>query len=262
MIKLVVSNQRGGVGKTTTVITLSRCLADRGKRVLIVDTDSQGSVWMSLGLKPEAYLHQFINEQYALAKTVTPAHPNIDVICSDRRTMGVEGLLNGTVAREMIFYALLRPAETVYDAIIFDVAPSITHLQSCAIAYAQNVLVPVAMDALSVQGARSSLQTIDILNEFFKLKCRCIGFLPTMVDQRLSATDLVLATLQATSEKTGIPVIHGIRTDQSINKALRANRFLQDHDTRSRALEDYLKACGRILDIVEDHDGAAQATAR
>ena len=210
MIKLVVSNQRGGVGKTTTVITLSRCLADRGRKVLIVDTDSQGSVWMSLGLKPQAYLHQFINEQYALAKTVTPAHPNIDVICSDRRTMGVEGVLNGTVAREMIFYALLRPAETAYDAIIFDVAPSITHLQSCAIAYAQNVLVPVAMDALSVQGARSSLQTIDILNEFFKLKCRCIGFLPTMVDQRLSATDLVLATLEATSEKTGIPVIHEI----------------------------------------------------
>jgi chromosome partitioning protein len=103
MLKLVVSNQRGGVGKTTTVITLARCLADRGKRVLIVDTDSQGSIWMSLSLKPTAFLHQFINEQYAVSKTVTTAHPSIDVICSDRRTMGVEGILNGAVAREMIF---------------------------------------------------------------------------------------------------------------------------------------------------------------
>jgi chromosome partitioning protein len=142
------------------------------------------------------------------------------------------------------------------------VAPSITHLQSCAIAYAQNVLVPVAMDALSVQGARSSLQTIDILNEFFKLKCACIGFLPTMVDQRLSATDLVLTTLKATSQRTGIPVLNGIRTDQAINKALRSNRFLHDYDPRSRALEDYLKACAQILEIVEAGDGSAQAAAR
>jgi chromosome partitioning protein len=253
----VVSNQRGGVGKTTTVITLARCLADRGKRVLIVDTDSQGSIWMSLGLKPTAFLHQFINEQYAVSKTVTTAHPSIDVICSDRRTMGVEGILNGAVAREMIFYSLLKPAENLYDVILFDVAPSITHLQSCAMAYAQNVLVPVAMDALSTQGAMASLQTISLLNEFFKLNCRCVGFLPTMVDQRLSATDMVLTTLRAASTKTGIAVMHGIRTDQAINKALRSNKFLQDYDPKSRALEDYNTACEFLLSELEH--GAATA---
>jgi chromosome partitioning protein len=262
MLKLVVSNQRGGVGKTTTVLTLSRAMADTGKKVLIVDTDPQGSVWMALGLKPVAFLHQLVNDQHAIGSVVTPAYDKIDIICSDRRTMGIEGVLSGTVAREMIFYTLLKMAEETYDALLFDVAPSITHLQSCAIAYAQNVLIPVAMDTLSIQGARSSLQSIEVLNQFFHLNCRAVGFLPTMVDFRLSATDVVLHNLKAMSSEMHVPVIQHIRTDQAVNRSLRAGKFLQDFDPKAKALEDYIAACEQIHEIVENRNGQKKAAGR
>ncbi len=262
MIKITVSNQRGGVGKTTTVLTLARCLADQGKRVLVIDTDSQGSIWMTLKAEPQYWLHQIINDQVAVSQAAVPVHSRIDVVFSDRRTMRAETTLAASTAKEMIFYSLLPVAEQRYDAILFDVAPSISHLQSCAIAYTRNVLIPVAMDSLSVEGARASLQSIEVLNQFLKLGCRCIGFLPTMIDMRLSATEVVLHALRTHSADSGIPLLHGIRTDQAVNKALRKRLFLQDWDLKSRALEDYQTACKEILEILNhDHAAAQQTTA-
>src|SRR3954471_3896795 len=89
MISLTVSNQRGGVGKTTTVMTLARCFADRGMRVLVVDTDSQGSVWIISGKEPVGWLHQFMNDGISLSQVVTKIHDGIDIIASDRRTMRI-----------------------------------------------------------------------------------------------------------------------------------------------------------------------------
>lgn len=260
MIAITISNQRGGVGKTTTTLTLARTLAELGRRVLVVDTDSQGSVYLALGLEPAGWLHQFVNDGLSISHVATKVHERIDVICSDRRTMRVEVTLGAATAKEMAFHSLLALAEQKYDAILFDVAPSISHLQSCAIAYTKNIVVPVAMDALSIEGARSSLQTIEVLNHFLRLGCRCIGFLPTMVDYRLSATDLVLNALRSQSDASGIAVLHAIRTDQAVNKALRRQKFLQDFDRRSKALEDYQIACNEILTLLaEGHEQTQKA---
>ena len=254
MITITVSNQRGGVGKTTTTLTLARHLAERGRRVLVIDTDSQGSVYLALGLHPQGWLHQFVNDGLSINRVATNVHERIDIICSDRRTMRVEVSLGAATAKEMLFCSLLSCVEQRYDAVLFDVAPSISHLQSCAIAYTKNVIVPVAMDALSIEGARSSLQTIEVLNHFLRLGCRCLGFLPTMVDHRLSATELVLNALNSQSASSGIPVLRGIRTDQAVNRALRKQKFLHDFDRRSKALEDYGVACTEILRLLGHHD--------
>jgi chromosome partitioning protein len=250
MIKITVSNQRGGVGKTMTALTLARCFADLDKRVLLIDTDSQGSIWMALRLEPEFWLHHLVNEQMALSRVVVKAHDRIDVICSDRRTMRVEGTLSAAIGKEMTFYELLRVAEDTYDAVLIDVSPSISNLQSCAMAYTQNVLIPVSMDSLAVEGAMASLTSIEMLNKFLKLGCRCAGFLPTQVDQRTSATEVVVRALREHSEHSGIPIIHSIRTDQAVNKALRNHAFLQDWDPKSKALEDYRQACTELLTIL------------
>jgi chromosome partitioning protein len=260
MIKITFSNQRGGVGKTTSTLTVARCLADRGMKVLVIDTDSQGSIWMTLELEPPGWLHQFVNDGLSLSEVVAHAAPNLDVICSDRRTMRVEATLAAQTAKEMIFYSLLSSAEQEYDAILFDVAPSISHLQSCAIAYTRNVLIPVGMDSLSVEGARASLQSIEVLNHFLKLGCRCIGFLPTMVDNRLSATELVLRALKSHSDVSGIPIIHPIRTDQEVNKAFRNQKFIQDWNPKSKALEDYEAACSELLTALGKSDVQHEAT--
>jgi chromosome partitioning protein len=181
----------------------------------------------------------------------TQVHERISCIFSDRRMFFAESRLAGTTAKELILNSLLSVAEQQYDVILFDVAPSISHIQTCAVAYTRNILIPVGMDNLSVDGALSSLQTIDILNRMLKLECRCVGFMPTMVDNRLSATEIVLHALKERSQELGIALLPGIRTDQAVNRSLRTGRFLQDHDPRSKALEDYQGVCKLLLEAFE-----------
>lgn len=256
-IRITVSNQKGGVGKTTTVLTLARCFADEGLRVLMIDTDPQGNLWSTLsglerfqnGGRPPYWIHQlFGDEPVAATQMAVPVHERISCIFSDRRMFFAESRLAGTTAKELILHSLLQVAEQQYDVILFDVAPSISHIQTCAVAYTRNILIPVGMDNLSVEGAMSSLQTIELLNRMLKLECRCVGFLPTMIDQRLSATEVVMHALEERSQAMSIPLLPGIRTDQAVNRALRAGKFLQDHDPRSKALEDYQKNCKLLME--------------
>jgi chromosome partitioning protein len=117
------------------------------------------------------------------------------------------------------------------------------------------------MDNLSVEGALSSLQTIDLLNRMLRLDCRCLGFLPTMVDQRLSATEVVVHALEEIAKAKNIPLLPGIRTDQAINRSLRSGKFLHDYDPRSKALEDYQKTCKLLLEALADsHVARTQET--
>ena len=95
MIRLVISNQRGGVAKTTTATTLARLWADRGRKVLLIDTDPQGSVGMSLGLKADKFLHHFVVYNHSFESCLVHAAPNVDVLCSSRETIQAEASLMG-----------------------------------------------------------------------------------------------------------------------------------------------------------------------
>lgn len=258
MIRLVVSNQRGGVAKTTTAVTIARCLADRGMRTLLIDTDSQGSISAILGLKPELHLYDFLVSQMSFKNCIVQACANLDVMCSDRKTQQAEDLITTQTLREITFEQMFSQHEDGYQAVIIDVAPSLTLFQTCAMVYTRQVLVPVAMETLSVQGAAASIQAGHSLNSLFKRKpdiC-VVGILPVMVDRRLNMTDIVMNTLEELSSRDSVPILSSIRTDTSVVKAGRHKKFLVDYDPKSKALEDYNKAAEELLRMLQERDNA------
>jgi len=260
MIRVVVSNQRGGVGKTTTALTFARFLADGGLRVLLIDTDPQGSVEAALGLKAQRHLAHFVAHKYALSECLVQAHERIDVLCSNRETLQAESALMGAQAREVVLQHLLSPVEKSYDAVIIDVAPSISMLQTSAMVYAKNVLIPVDMDSLSLTGAGASVTAISQLNQFINVGVRAVALLPTQVDRRMQMTQIVMEALKAFGEKYAIPVVNEIRTDATVPKATRSRKFLVDYDPDCKAAQDYNSACQQIRDlIVNSTNGQAAA---
>ncbi len=266
MLRLVIANQRGGVSKTTTTHTLARIFAGKGMRVLLVDTDSQGSLGQVLGLKPARFLHEFIVNDLAFEECIVSVHPLIDVLCSNRDNNKAEISLQGMSFGELAFMRLFGRVEKRYDAVMVDVAPSINILQTCAMVYTKNVLIPVAMDVLSLQGAVACLETTRLLSGQMQAEIKAVGLLPSKIDQRYNLTRFTIEALEEISERYRVPLLHPIRTDAMVPKAERARQFLLDADPTCKALEDYQIVADQILEILHvpvkrpaESEAAAQA---
>ena len=258
MIRLVIANQRGGVGKTTTTATLARFFGDQGKKVLVIDADPQGSLGLILGLRPEKYLHDFLVHNQLLEECIFPATANIDVLCGSRDTTVVEAALLGTAGRERAFSRQLEQAESRYEVILIDVSPSINLLQTCSMLYAKTLLIPVAMNMLSLQGAAACLQTAGMLGSVFQETIRPLALLPVMVDRRFSLTEYILKALEEMSEQYRVPLLHAVRTDGTVPRAERARQFLADFDPKCKALEDYTVTALQLVELLGSGQDAAE----
>lgn len=247
MIRLTIGNQRGGVGKTTSAVTLARLWAEAGLRTLLVDADPQGSIGSILRVKPELYLNDFLWNKRRLADCVVQPLPNLDVLCSNRDTLEAEQRAIGTIGRERIFENIFQPVEDQYQAVLIDVGPSLSLMQICALVYTTDYLVPISMDALSVTGATAFFNTAYQLELQIKKQCRCVGVLPTIVDQRYQNTEMVMRMIHMVSEKYNIPVLHHIRTDSVVAKSIRLRQFIADVDPKTKCLEDYRVVSGQLL---------------
>lgn len=249
MIKLMVGNQKGGVGKTTTAITVARCFADRGLRTLLIDSDPQGSIAVTLRLKPEAYISDFILNQLRLPDCVVTVAERLDVLCGNRETTTMEQRIFTMYGRELVFQKAFGMYEDNYDAIVVDVAPSISLLQACSMVFCQNVLIPISMDTLSVSGAGATIFSAQTIGDSVSVPICSAALLPTIVNKRYGLTDVVMKMIDQLSETYKIPILTAIRTDQIIGKAARAHKMIVNLDPKAKALEDYDAAAGSLLEI-------------
>jgi chromosome partitioning protein len=265
MIRVVCAQQRGGVAKTTTAVTLARCFADRGLKTLLIDTDPQGSVSSILRVKPQFFLYDFLIAEYALKECVVSAHERVDVLCSSRKTQQAEDIIATQQTRDVMFERALADsgADAEYQAVIIDVAPSFSWFQTCGMIYARHVLTPVAMEALSVQGAVASISAAMELNQLFKRPepIRVIGLLPVIVNNRLAMTEPIMESLRRLSQQRDVPLLPAIRTDTAVVKAAKDRVFLADYDTKSKALEDYQSVADLLITRFQESGELARASA-
>jgi chromosome partitioning protein len=180
--KVVVGNFKGGVGKTTVAANAPVGLARSGKRVLLVDTDSQASATDALGLDGRANSGAFGlvvsgEDPGALAVEV---EPNLEMICASRALAGVDSWLAMQTRREDILKKRLRRLSG-YDYAIVDTAPAFSLLNLNALAWAEEVWIPVNMEYMALSGVRQVLDNLRIVNEELEHDVRVRYVIPTFV---------------------------------------------------------------------------------
>ena len=204
---VAVANQKGGVGKTTTCANLGIGLARIGKKVLLVDTDPQGSLSISLGYPQPDQLPVTLATMMGKVLSDIPISPQegilhhaegIDLMPANIELSGIEVSLVNAMSRESILKQYLDSVKRQYDYVLLDCMPSLGMLTINALAAADSILIPVQAQYLPVKGLEQLLQTINKVRRQINPKLRIDGILLTMVDNRTNYAKEISALLRDT----------------------------------------------------------------
>ena len=225
---IAITNQKGGVGKTTTTVNLGVGLAKAGKRVLLVDADPQGSLTVSLGIKKPDDLSVSLATvmQNVIEDRETPADSGIihheegvDLLPSNIELSGLEVSLFNTMSRESILKGYLDTVRQKYDYVLIDCMPSLGMMTINALVAADSVLVPTQPNFLSTKGLNLLMRSISRVKKQINPKLRIDGILLTMVDGRTNNAKSIIASLRSSVGEsirvfdTEIP--HSVRAAES-----------------------------------------------
>ena len=202
---IALCNQKGGVGKTTTAVNLGIGLARQGKRVLVVDTDSQGSTTASLGYQhPDqiedtlaTVLHRIINEEPTpQGYAILHHNEGIDLLPANIELSGLEVTLVNLMSRETVLRQYIETVRNDYDVILLDCCPSLGMLTINALAAATETIIPVIPHFLSLKGLEQLLRTIAKVRRQINPNLTIAGILITMADRRTNYTKDIIELLR------------------------------------------------------------------
>lgn len=244
---IAVTNQKGGVGKTTTAINLSACLAEAGKRVLLVDLDPQGNSTSGVGGKAGAKsIYEALMGRASIADCVQKTvAPGLDLIPSDIRLAGAELELVELEQREYRLKLILRELEDRYDFLFVDCPPSLGLLTLNALSAARRVLIPIQCEYYALEGVTSLMNTINRVKRSFNPALDIEGVILTMLDGRtnlgLQVVDSVKKHFKRLVYATAIP--RNVRLGEAPSHGLPIHLY----DTRSVGADSYRRLAQEFL---------------
>ncbi|MBQ9828672.1 MAG: ParA family protein [Lachnospiraceae bacterium] len=202
---IAVANQKGGVGKTTTAVNLSACLAEKGKRVLVIDIDPQGNTTSGLGLDKNA--QEYTTYDLLLGEcgieecmSETPVE-GLSLIPSNIDLSGAEIELISVERSSFILRDALDPVRGDYDFIIIDCPPSLSLLTLNAMCAADTVLVPIQCEYYALEGLSQLMHTIDLIRERLNPSLEMEGIVFTMFDARTNLSAQVVENVKENLDK-------------------------------------------------------------
>lgn len=260
---IAIFNHKGGTGKTTTSVSIAAGLAARGNRVLLVDTDAQGNVAVSLDVKSEKSLYHVLVMGLPLKTASQTVRENLDLVASNETLAAAELYLAGRQNRDRVLRDRLAPSTQAYDYVVLDCSPSLSLMNQNALVFADSVLVPVACDYLSLVGVRQVLKTVRNVNQLLHHPVRIWGVLPTFFDARANICREAVETLQ---QHFGDRCLPPIRAAIKVKEAPAHGQTIFEYAAGTAAADDYRRIVDRIIDgqagsAVEATDGAEAISA-
>jgi chromosome partitioning protein len=254
MIIFAFANQKGGVGKTTSAVTLADGLSRLKKRTLLVDLDPQGHLALSFGLEKAPGLYRWMVLGETLDAVKVEIRPHLDLIPGDKQTEKVKRQITLADFRETILADLLHESE--YDAVLLDLAPSMDVLHLNGLIAADWVVIPTRPDALAVDGVKEILTTMAEISRTGH-RYRGYSILPTFFDRTTRETFLQFQDLaRAFGEHVWPPIPQDtrVRETAAYGKTLWEyaphSTSIEGYAEGSRRLGGYRQVLGRMLEVL------------
>ena len=203
---IALTNQKGGVGKTTTAVNLGVCLSKQGKKVLLVDADAQANLTMSLGYpRPDdlpislaTIMQDIIDDKpFDVQKGILHHSEGVDLLPANIELSGMEIRLINAMSRESVLRTYINAVKPHYDYILIDCMPSLGMMPINSLAAADSVIIPSQPSYLSAKGLDLLMQSIAKVKRQINPKLKIDGILFTMVDSRTNEAKEIIASLRA-----------------------------------------------------------------
>ena len=246
---IAIANQKGGVGKTTTTINLSACLAEKGKKILVIDTDPQGNTTSGFGLEKndiENTIYELLLGEISIEESIIKnAVEGVDIIPSNVNLAAVEIELIGVDKKEFILRNEVEWVKDRYDFIIIDCPLSLSLLTINSMTTADTVLVPIQCEYYALEGLSQLIHTVNLVKERLNPDLDMEGVVFTMYDSRtnlsMQVVENVKANIQQKVYDTLIP--RNIRLAEAPSYGMPINIY----DPKSAGAEAYMSLADEII---------------
>ena len=247
---IAIANQKGGVGKTTTAINLSSCLAEAGKKVLTIDLDPQGNMTSGLGVDKnelENTVYELMLDECSIKESMADTVvEGMKIIPSNVNLAGAEIELLGINEKEYILKNAVDYIRDDYDFIIIDCPPSLNMLTINAMTTADSVLVPIQCEYYALEGLSQLIHTIDLVQQRLNPKLKMEGVVFTMYDAR---TNLSLQVVENVKENLKQHIYNTvIPRNVRLAEAPSYGMPIIEYDPRSAGAEHYMMLADEVIE--------------